>query len=115
MALLFGVSVGVAGAAGLAAMWAFDVLLRHLHDSNSEEWLAAGKPCGFFFSPAGTNHWNGDRAMKSLQFKWLFRPPLWINEAEKTRRALFMMRCCFVVANLAFVSVAFILFLGFDR
>jgi hypothetical protein len=106
MSLFLGVAFGLAGAAVVVTMRSFDILLRHQHASHEQEWLSCGKPCGYFYVPTGSNRWIGDIAMKRLQFVWLFRSPPWAKEEESPRRALFVMRCAFAVANIALLTLA---------
>jgi hypothetical protein len=80
----------------------FDELLRHLHEHRLEEWIAAGRPLGYFWRPEEDIAWiEGTQARSRLLRGWLVRSPDWM--AGRLQWKLRLVRLSMVLSYLGFV------------
>ena len=93
-------------AAVLIAMASFDRLIRWLHTSKRDEWLALGSPAGYLFQPEGLTFGLSDSRKTALAFRWFFSAPRWIAEGKELSRALWIYRgagSCVIAGLIALV------------
>ena len=84
-------------AAMVTAMATFDRLVRWLHATKRDEWLALGSPTGYFFTPDSASFWRSDTKKTQLAHRLIFVTPAWISDSASMRKALLVYRCSSVI------------------
>jgi hypothetical protein len=90
----------------------FDVLVRRQYSLHRSEWVADGKPIGFFFVPQETTVVAGlfvsstsTLARRRISFGWLFHTPEWIHQDRIAKRLLLSLRALVIGWYVALVAV----------
>ena len=93
----------------VTAMMSFDRIIRWLHATRNEEWVALGRPTGYLFRPAGVKFWRSDSMKTALAERWFFRPPSWVTEHDELRRTLWVYRGAGSCAVLGMIALGYTL------
>jgi hypothetical protein len=94
---------------GLASFLIFDTILRIFYKNYHSDWIEAGRPYGFFFTPGEDVFFlQGWRARYRMCSGLIFRMPSWARNDPRVSRLLFLYR---TVAGLSFfVWLALLIF-----
>jgi hypothetical protein len=92
---------------GIAAFMVFDKLVRLEYLFYRKNWLADGKPHGFFWVPNEAKSAGGSMAsfgssfaFQRCAFKWLFWTPEWMRRDDRALRLVFWLRVLTLIWNL---------------
>ena len=89
----------------------FDLLVRLEYKSYPKDWLADGKPHGFFWVATESRVIGGwlvklgsSIAFNRCAMKWLFWTPDWMHGDEKALRLVFWLRVLVFIWNLGIIG-----------
>src|SRR6266851_2214270 len=89
---------------GLLAVFAYDRLVRRLHELHPNEWRTSGGPRGWFWKPPGGLLPTSNSAFVTASMSWAFRLPAAIASDQAARRAQYMLRLGLIIWNIGIVS-----------
>lgn len=88
-----------------------DRLLRWEYIDANREWIADGRPHGYFWVPTEAKaggllvSLRSSRALRSITVNWLFKTPEWIAKNERARLLLWIHRLIVFAIYLPLVSL----------
>ena len=89
-----------------------DSLIRHEFEHHHEQWIADGRPNGFFWGPPGGYSMDSSLARNRVTRSWLFSTPKWISDSPDMKRVFLQLRTWVFIGSAIWLLAAISLIMG---
>lgn len=89
-----------------------DSLIRHEFEHHHEQWIADGRPNGFFWRPPGEYSSDSSLARNRITRSWLFSTPEWVSSSPDMKRIFLQLRKWTLLGGAAWLVAVISFILG---